>query len=177
MKSARRIIVASSALIGILAIASFVTTAGFWDGGFPSGEFRLTIKNANGQPIHGAVFHVFRGGTRELSFGYPFENHVAGRDIASDVGGQLTLIQPRSGLQFGGFSWKLFWLIEMGAKVPKYDCEIIAPGYQAVEISVRQIVQAPPLMTTDSEIATTRIIRDGQPVELKIHERTITLEK
>jgi hypothetical protein len=31
------------AVVGVAALASFLTTSIIWDGGFPSGEFRLKI--------------------------------------------------------------------------------------------------------------------------------------
>ena len=64
-------------VVGLLALASRLTTSIVWDGGFPSGEFRLDVCDPHGEPVKGAMLRVYRGGTRVLSFRYPLDNHLA----------------------------------------------------------------------------------------------------
>jgi hypothetical protein len=121
------------AVLGTLALASYLTTGIFWDGGFPSGEFRLNIQDANGRPVRGALLRVYHTDSRDLAYGYPLDNHVSGRDLVSDESGRITAIRKNSGLQFGGASWRLFWVILMGEKAPQYDCEISADNFASLK--------------------------------------------
>src|SRR5262249_41225056 len=130
MKRPIRFIVVAIAVLGALALASYLTTASDWDGGFPAGEFRLNIRNTNGQPVKGAILRVYHGGTRGDAFEYPLNNYLSDQMPVSDDNGRMIALQQHRGLQFGGFSWDLFWIIPIGAKPPKYDCEITADGYR-----------------------------------------------
>src|ERR1022692_2885573 len=71
-------------VVSFLALASYFTTAIIWDGGFPSGEFRVNVHDTEGTPVKGAVLRVYHGGTRNLAFKYPFDNHLDGHELFSD---------------------------------------------------------------------------------------------
>ena len=163
------------AVVGSLALASSLTTSIIWDGGFPAGEFRLNVRDREGQPVKGAVLRVYRGGTRDLAFEYPLDNHVAGRDLVSDENGRITAIRKRGGLQFGGHAWQLFWVIPMGAKAPEYDCEITAEGFKPLKFRVWRLFESPHKYYDDFPKTTLKV--DGEEIELKIYEHTFTLER
>ncbi len=116
-----------------------MTTAIQWDGGFPSGELRVILRDSEGKPVKGAILRVYRGGTRDLAFGWPVDNHVAGRDLIGDESGQIVAFHRSSGSDFGGHSWELFWVIPMGAKAPDYDCEISAKGFKRLNFSIYRL--------------------------------------
>jgi hypothetical protein len=152
-----------------------LTTSIIWDGGFPSGEFRLNVRENEGKPVKGAVLRVYRGGTRELAFGYPLDNYVAGHELVSDERGRITAIRKRDGLQFGGHAWQLFWVIQMGAKVPQYDCAIMAEGFMPFKFRVARLFESP--HTRYEDFPKTTLKMDDTEVELKIYEHTFTLER
>ncbi len=164
-----------AAVVGLLALASYLTTCVIWDGGFPSGEFRLNVRDPQGQPVKGAVLRVYHGGTRDPAFEYPLDNHMAGRDLVSDDNGRITAIRKRDGLQFGGKAWQLFWVIPMGAKAPEYDCEITAQGFKPLTFRVWRLFESP--YTYYEDFPKTRLMVDGEEIELKIYEHSFTMQR
>jgi hypothetical protein len=163
------------AVVALLALASYLTTSIIWDGGFPSGEIRLNVRDPEGQAVKGAVLLVYRAGTRDLAFEYPLDNHVAGRDLVSDEKGRITAIRKRGGLQFGGHAWQLFWVIPMGAKAPEYDCEVMAEGFKPLKFQVWRLFDSP--HKTYEDFPKTKLKLDGEEIELPIYEHTFTLER
>jgi len=143
MKRSATIGAAAIAAIGLLVLASYMTTSIIWDGGFPSGEFRVNVQNPEGKPVKGAVLHVFRGGTRNVASGYPLDNHLTTEGLDSDDGGRITAIRKYDGSQFGGHAWQLFWVIPMGARAPEYDCEITADGFKPLKFPLSRIFESP----------------------------------
>jgi len=124
----KRVVVYIILLVGLLALASSMM-ATIWDGGFPSGEFRILVVDEQGQPIPGATLRVFASGTRGSANKYPiYENGVDGVTAGAD--GVVVCHQPRQGIQFSGTSWELFWLIPMGDSAPQFDFEFSKEGYR-----------------------------------------------
>jgi hypothetical protein len=175
MKRLAKIVKVAVALVGLLAFASYLTTSIIWDGGFPSGEFRLNIRNGEGQPVKGAVLRVYRGGTRDLAFEYPLDNHLPGQELVSDDNGRITAIRKNGGLQFGGHAWQLFWVIPIGAKAPEYDCEITAAGYKPSTFQIGRLFESP--HTYYEDFPKTKLKVNGEELELQIYEHTFTLER
>ncbi|OWK38154.1 hypothetical protein [Fimbriiglobus ruber] len=164
------------AAIGLLALASYWTTSIHWDGGFPSGEFRLKVRTPEGKPVKGAALRVFRKNTREPAYKYPLENHMTERDLVSDETGRITAIREHGGLQFGGHAWQLFWVIPMGVQTgPRYDCEITAEGFQPLTFEVWQLFETGYESYKDFP-KTTRVV-DGKPTEFKVYEQTFALSR
>jgi hypothetical protein len=159
--------------VGLLGLASYITTFRYWDGGYPAGEVRLKIVNGKGEPIKGAVLRVYRGTGSQLSFEYPVCNFVADHDLVSDENGQIIAIQPRGGFQFGGEAWDLFWLIPIGHQPPKYECEIRAENYQPCRFPVGVLFESP--HQSYEEIPKTMLTIRGKDIELPIYESTVTL--
>lgn len=168
-------VVAAIATI-ILGVGVLTTTHVVWDGGFPPGEIRIDVRNADGRPIEGAKLRVYRGGTRESAYGYPIMNHASGTDLVSDASGRLVAVQDKGGLQFGGRYWKLFGLITVGERGgPQFDCELTAPGYQPMTFDVWALFQSPYKMY--EEFPKTKRVVNGEEVELPVYEQTITMSR
>jgi hypothetical protein len=173
LRSTVRRCVGFVALLVVLAVvASHVTTAYTWEGGFPSGEFRLKVVDPDGRPVPGAVLRVYRSGTSTPAYGYPLENHLSGQDLAGDDGGVVTAFRTRGGFQFGGTGWPLFWLIPVGGHGPSYDCELTAAGFRPLRFPLDRLFET--LHTYDRSPKTTRRV-DGEDIELKVYEHTFTL--
>jgi hypothetical protein len=162
-------------VVAFLALASYVTTSKQWDGGFPSGEFRVNLRDPDGKPIQGAILRVYRGGTRDLAFDYPLDNHVPGQDLITDEEGRLAAIRTNDWLQFGGHAWRLFWLIPLGAKAPQYDCEITRVGFKPRTFRIGRLFESPHRYHKD--FPKTKRIANGKEIELPIYEHTFTLER
>ena len=175
MKQRMKAVAFFGGVAGLLALASYMTTSIIRDGGFPSGEFRLDVRDPQGEPVKGAVLRVYRGGTRELAFDYPLDNHVANRDLVSDESGRITAMRKYGGLQFGGQAWRLFWVIPMGAKAPEFDCEITAEGFKPLKFGVVRLFGSPHKYYED--FARTKVMVDGEEIELGIYDHTFTLER
>ncbi|MEZ0265709.1 MAG: hypothetical protein ACAI43_13345 [Phycisphaerae bacterium] len=157
-----------------LGVLSYLTTGVTWDGGFPSGEIRIDVRDAAGQPVHGAKLAVYRGGTPQLADGYPIANHTAGAELISDEAGRIVAVQERGGIQFGGHYWELFWCIPIGRHTgPRFDCEITAPGYPPVAFGLRRLFESP--HTGYEKFPKTRRVINGKEEELKVFHQTFTL--
>jgi hypothetical protein len=163
------------AVIGFLALASYFTTSVIWDGGFPAGEFRVNLRDPEGKPVKGATLRVFRGGTRELAFKYPLDNHLPGQELVSDDTGRIVAIRESGGLQFGGHAWRLFWVIPMGAKAPEFDCEITAQGFAPLTFRVNRLFESPHRYYEDFPKA--KVNLGGRDIELPIYEHSFTLKR
>jgi hypothetical protein len=161
--------------VGFLALASYLTTSMNWDGGFPSGEFRINFRDTAGRPVKGAILRVYHGGTRDLAFGYPLDNHLEDHDLVSDESGRITAIRTNGRLQFGGHAWALFWIIPIGAKGPEFDCQITADGYKPIDFRIRRLFESP--YRSYEDFPKTKQKVHGEEVELKIYEHTFTLER
>ncbi|HYV35134.1 MAG TPA: hypothetical protein VE988_05485 [Gemmataceae bacterium] len=163
---------------GLLACASFITTDRMCCGAFPTGEFRVNIRDSEGAPVKGARCLVFYKGTDEASFGCPIDNFVAGEDLLSDDKGQIRLRHICQGIEFGGEQWDLFWLIPMGWKVPDFDCEITAPGYKPYKLPVSRLFAQAYNYDQRGEQAST-FVSDGNggQRELYVFEQTVVLQK
>ena len=147
--------------VGVLALASFMSQED-WDGRFPVGEFRLSIKDENGVPIPGALVR-----------GYFEDRSVSDKSIRSDANGQIVLTQPHSGFQFGGTRWNLFWFIPMGDQPPEYIWEVTADGFEPHRIGWEEVNTAPrskkhPTVTNTS---------GTRHVELPVFDVTVTLKR
>lgn len=161
-------------IIGLLALASFITSSVRWTGGYPAAEFRLQVHDSKGQPIPNAEFRIYDGGTRHLAFNRPINNHVAGQNLLGDANGVITAVSA-NGMQFGGHTWWLFWLIPIGAKAPPFDCEITAPGYEPLAFPIRKLSETS--HQSYDEFPKTNVIVNGEQIELPIYEHTFTLER
>ena len=162
-------------VVGFFALASYVMTSRFWDGGFPSGEFRIDLHDSDGRPIQGGVLRVYHGGTRDLAFNYPLDNHVPGHELVSDERGRITAIRKDGGLQFGGHAWELFWVIPLGAKAPQYDCEITAEGFKPLKFRIWRLFDSP--YKSYEDFPKTNLTVQGTDLELPVYEHAFTLER
>jgi hypothetical protein len=155
---------------GLLAFASWATTHEDWDGGFPSGLIRLEVRATDGQPIPGADFRVYNSVTGQPSPGYPFLEPSG----PTDAGGRLAVVQPHSGIQFGGHRWWLFWAIRMGESAPRYECEIAAVGFRPARVDLFGLFGS--ARRTDERVKVHWPARERE-VELAVYDAPIVLER
>ncbi len=175
MKQVMKIGIAFLFLVVLLAMASHLTTSIMWDGGFPSGEFRVLVRDPENNPVRGAVLRVYHGRTRDLAFEYPLDNHVTEQGLVSDDSGRIIAIRTYGGLQFGGHAWRLFWLIPMGAKSPRFDCEITAEGFTTLRFPVQRLFESPHRYYDD--FPKTTLEENGEQVELPVYTHAFNLER
>jgi hypothetical protein len=154
----------------LLAGASWATTQEQWDGGFPAGVVRLEVRAAEGRPVPGAAFRVYRA-DGQPSPGYPFFEPGG----PTDAQGRLTVVQPHAGLQFGGRRWRLFWAIPMGVTGhPRFECEVAADGFRPVRVELFDLfAQARPT----GQVATVDWPARATTTELAVYETTVFLEQ
>jgi hypothetical protein len=169
-----RIAAITVALLACLAVASYITTGHYFDGGFPAGAIRMKVVDPTGKPVKGAFLRVYEGGTSDPAFKYPLDNYLTDRDLASDDEGRITAVRQSGRLQFGGFAWRLFWIIPMGAQAPQYDCEITAAGFKPARFSVWRLFESPHRYYADFPKAKVKIGRNE--LELPLYEHSFTLK-
>ena len=178
-----RIIAIVSFVLIVLVVISEETTGVLWDGSFPSGEFHLSIQDEFGHPIEGATLNVFHRGTQNPAFEYPLNNYLLLNSLTSDENGMIIALHKPRGLEFSGYSWRLFWLIPMATGTPDFDFEISAKGYKTFRSSLSTIFE---IAYNNYENAPTKTIQvngyeNGAPqlfdVEIRIFEKTIILKK
>ena len=169
----------AATVIGVVAlsgVASYFGTLRNWDGGFPAGEFRVNVQGPDGKPIEGAALRIYHGGTRDLAFNYPLDNHVDGKGIISDENGRITAIRREGGLQFGGNKRYLFWMMEIKDKgPPQYDGEITAEGFQPLKFRINELFKSPHRFY--EEFPKTQRDVDGNKIELPNYEHAYTLKR
>jgi hypothetical protein len=175
MSRRTKIATAAIAIVGLLAVASFLTTHILWVGAFPSGEFHISVLDSDGKPVKGAILHVYHGSTRELASNYPFDNHIIGQDLVSDENGRIIVFRKPDGKLIDGNGWSLFWLIPIGTTAPKYDCEIMADGFKPVNFPVWQLFKSP--QRSFEEIPKIKLDVEGEQVEVSIYKHTFTLKR
>jgi hypothetical protein len=159
----------------ILAIVSYDRTGVIWNGSYPPAEFNLTIQNISGQPIEGATINIFRRGTRTPTFEYPIDNYLEMNSLVSDNQGLILIIHKPRGVEFGGFDWKLFWMIPISSGTPDFDYEISAIGYKPIRSSITQIFRV--TYSYDGNATNKTIQVYGREIEIRIFEQKITLKK
>ena len=165
----------TAAAVAVVALASFNTTCEAVDGGYPRGMFRMTLRDSDGKPVEGAVFRIYRGGSRTPAYRTPLENHVAEQGLVSDANGQIIAYQTFDGTQFGGTVWRVFGTFHFGFNTPQYDCEITADGFKPYRFSVWQLFDAAEDQARDAPKSILKI--DDRETELPVYDFSFTLEK
>ncbi len=175
MRYLKIVAIAAGAVI-VFGVWSYFSEVMIWDGGFPAGEFRVNVRDPDGKPIKGASLRVYRGGTRNLAFNYPLDNHLDGQGLVSDENGRITAVRLEGGLQFGGKVRYLFGVIPIKeGEAPKYDCEITAEGFQPLKVRINELFKSP--HTFDKDFSKTESDADGKRIELPVYEHTFTLNR
>jgi hypothetical protein len=142
---------------GLLALASYLTSHEDWEGGYPKGEFRVTVVDPDGRPVPGANLRGPGGGP----------------GLTADPAGRVTITQPRGGFQFGGSRWWLFWAIPIGTSPPEYVWEVAADGFRPRRVGWQEVGAA-----RRSSAEPTVIWRDeDRAIELPVYEVTVALER
>jgi hypothetical protein len=143
--------------IGFLALASYLTSHEEWEGGYPKGQFRVTIEDSEGRPIPGANLRGPSGGP----------------GLTADPAGRVTVTQPRGGFQFGGSRWWLFWAIPIGTNPPAYVWEVAANGFRPRRVGWQEVGEA----RRSSSEPTFVWKSEERAVELSVYEITVSLER
>jgi hypothetical protein len=164
--------VAIVTVTGVLAVVSYEDV--HWDGGFPSGEFRVTVRDRDNQPVKNAVLRVYHAGTRQLAIGYPLDNDQT--NLVSNENGRITAIREHGGLQFGGHYRRVFG-IKFGdtGGAPSYDCEITADGFKPLKFDFNEILQSPHHGYEDFPKTKRQV--DGREIELKVYDNAFVMER
>jgi hypothetical protein len=163
---------AVGAAVALLAGASWLTTHDNWEGGFPAGAIRLTVRTTDGRPIPGAEFQVYRpDGGRPPDFS-PFLD--PGRP--TDARGRLTVAQPHFGIMWGGERWRLFWVVPIGDRPgrPEIYYEVAAAGFRPVRVGVFDLFAAARPTAEQIRVSWPANARE---VELPLYETEIVLEQ
>ncbi|OAI48353.1 hypothetical protein AYO44_07200 [Planctomycetaceae bacterium SCGC AG-212-F19] len=168
-----RILAISAVVTGLLGLASYWTTYGCWLGGFPAGEFRITIRGPANEPVSGAELVVRPAAEEDGTIRYTLDSQRPDtRLVSNDVG---RIIAVSRGYNFGGNTWELFWVIPMGWRGPRYDCEIMAEGFRPLRFPLRRLFETPYL--NYAAFPKTKVNVNGRELELPVYEHTFTLER
>lgn len=150
MNNERRLRIVKIGVIAFLVLAILMvigglltpTSSGMWDGAFPSGEFHILIKNADGQPIPGAVLNVL-GRENGFAYGYPFDNYSSNSELVSDEQGLIIALHEYQDIEFGGRCTEYFWVYTKCSDGPEYFGQIAADGYQVKDFSINELIFQP----------------------------------
>src|SRR5262249_41742676 len=117
-----------------LGLLSTVTCV-IWDGGFCRAEFRITFRDAQGRPVEGVELRVEDERGSEF-FHYPVTDYLPGQVPAADADGTLVFHHATySGLEFGGQSYYLFFVIPVGQHHgPTYVCRFLYRGREVYRV-------------------------------------------
>ena len=164
----------SLTIVLILAFVSHHTTSIMWDGGFPFAQLKIRIVDENGNPIKNAELSVHRPADGKPATGYPIAEYY-GTPLASDSAGVIICHQTRTGLQFGGHAWLLFWCIPMGAKAPQFDVHLDHPKYIRTSVPIRRLFE--PQQEFYEDFPKTTIALHGIIEEIPVYEQRIVMSK
>ena len=160
-------------ILAVTAYVSYQTSTMYWDGGYPTGEFRLRVVNEIGDPVEGACLDLYNeSGTPAVE--YPIYEYDGEGTLCGGADGVITAHQPQEGIQFGGSEWYLFWVIPIGASdAPQFDIRISADGYQDYPIGIWDLFDD--TQTLNQQTITYDYM--GMDVEMLVYQHTITLER
>lgn len=181
-----------------LLILSVKTTELRWHGGFLPRELRIRVSDSAGRPVQNAVLKVYKHSYTEYSLlltddtgrlcpkiekksfehtpesyalGYPIYEFKSENSLKSDSSGLIIGRQVEGGIQFGGSSWKLFWLIPAGDEEPKFDGVIYADGFQPLTLELSNLFECAP----NAPVSTVTI--NEQKINLSVCELTYILKR
>jgi len=166
--------IVSLAVTLVLAMASFVTTSMIWDGGFPFAELRITVVDDRGKALDDVKMSVTSHRRGHPAVGYPIAEYE-GVPLITDSNGVITCHQTRSGLQFGGHAWFLFWCIPVGTQSPQFDVHFDHPVQGRKTVSIWQLFYTD--VKAYGDLPKTTFVLDGRPEEMPVYERQIVLTR
>lgn len=160
-------------LMGLCAGLSYRVTQACNLGGFPGGEFRLAIRDPEGQPIPNARLRIepmndTAAKSRLRLSQYP----PANVELLSDETGQITF--ARSGFKYSSTHWDLFFLIPIDTEFPEYKYVVSAPGFKTFEFPLRQFAQR---TDPDAPRKMSKVKTDFGEIEFEVFERTVHLQR
>ncbi len=161
--------------LALVAGASYLTTGMRWDGGYPFGEVRVLVVDQDGRPVPGASLAVFESTSGNVAGDYPLYENARDGGMQSGNDGVIVCHQIREGLQFGGFSWRLFWCIRMGASAPEFDFRFSADGHETTTLTAREFFDFPG--QSYATAARLRFTVGGAEREAPVWTLTVTLQR
>jgi len=164
-----------SGVVVLLGVLSYVTTSAQWIGGFPLGEFRIKVTSSDGKPIEGATLRIYSKKTSKLASYFPIDNHVTGEELTTNKDGETVALRVNGGIDFGGHSWRLFWIIPMGDRSPKFNCVLSAAGFRDLKFPLGRLFDSPHRYYEDFPKTTVEI--DGELVEVKLYQQNFTMKR
>lgn len=165
-------------LLGVLTIASYVTTATFGDDFLPSAEYLLRIENEAGKPIDGAILHTYVGDTETLVDSYPLQAYSStGNDLKSNADGVIKIDHAPKGMKMDSDGWALFWVFPIIHGNKNYTGEITANGYKLLRFPLDQLIEVVVRNPFNTHTQTTGIIIADYELKLPIYELRLTLQK
>jgi hypothetical protein len=160
----------------LLALASYITSARHWEGGYPFGKIVLVLRDENHDPIAGANLAVYELPLRTLAFGRPLKEHSKTSRPISDRGGRIECRQLTGPFQFGGVRFVLFWIFPIGGWGPSYICEITHSDFETVRLSLRRLFEAPSRYQYEgSELIHIELADEDIP--LPVYETDVVMKK
>ena len=165
---ARIVLLAAAAI----SLPGCVTIA--WDGGYPSGEVRISVTDRSGGPLDGVLMEVVDE-SEEPALGYPIDEIVEGSEVRSDSEGRIVVHQLHDGMQFGGTSRYLFGFIPLpgNATAPVYHVRFSKEGYRALEVDFMDLFRSPYVHYLD--FPRVRLMHDGRMHDYKVYTQTFQL--
>ncbi len=157
-----------------LALGSLLTTSISWDGGFPFVELQMSVVDVHGNALKNVKVSVTRHRGGKPANGYPIAEYV-GAPLVTDAGGGITCHQTRSGLQFGGHAWFLFWCIPVGTKAPQYDVHFDHPEEGRMTVSIWHLFESD--IKSYGSFPKTTFLLNGRSEEMPIYKQRIVFRR
>jgi hypothetical protein len=155
-------------VLGLLSFVSYYDTALNWHQSFPPAEVRLNVVDEAGAPVSGAELQIFSHEDEQV-FDWPFVEQI----MVSDASGGIVCHQIHYGVQYGGTSWELFWIIPMGSDKSPYKCRIVREGFQPLTFRLTDLFELNGFNSKENAIFEV----NGTKQRLLIFERKYTMKK
>ncbi len=186
-KMKKRLLLVVSALVFIVLILDVLTgrltfhhPIVFWDGGYPSNQFRIRVTDSKGIPIAAATLGVVTK-SNEPVYGYPIEEFSEESQPQADNSGTI-VVHHTGGIEFGGSYRLLFgvirWPPSWSDTLPEYYLHITAQGYRKKSLRYGDLMNYE--CTVDSSPKVIRQVeRRGKIVNVSygVVEKTVVLKR
>ena len=160
---------------GLLLLASYLTTAISWDGGFPCGQIRVCVVDESGAPVPGVSLRVVEPVSGRWRGLFPLQENQTGGEMVSDANGVVTC--HSLGLGFGGSCWDLFWVIPLGTRRgPEFNFEFVKNGFQSCVLTDNEFFRFDGQSYDSAPKVTTRSVY-GVDEESPVWTQKVTLRR
>ena len=137
MKKKIIITIAAILIFLILAVGSIATTFGIWDGAVPSAKFTINVLDKDENPVSDAKLSIFEKQgflnlKRSVSYNFPIHEFTNDSQPVSNSNGKIEISHISKGLEIGGGSFALFWVIPITFGSPEFVVSVQAPDNRKV---------------------------------------------